>query len=185
MASTIQLLTVDDLEKFPDDGLRREIIDGELYVSAAPVRAHQRASGNLHIFLHQQIEIPGWGEVYYSPVDVKFSEHSQVQPDLIVLRQDHLVQYRGHTVFGPPDIVIEILSPSNRAYDQVKKAALYARYGVPEYWIVDPAERTFEMRSLANGEYESVQPVNGRYPSTVAPHLVVDPQVIFAAVPAS
>jgi Uma2 family endonuclease len=185
MASAVPFLTVDDLEQFPDDGLRREIIDGVLYVSAAPVRAHQKVSGNLFLFLHEQIEGNGWGEVYYSPVDVKFSEHSQVQPDLIVLRQDHLMRYQGHTVFGPPDIVVEILSPSNRAYDQVKKARLYARYGVPEYWIVDQAERTFQMRALVNGEYVSVRPVDGRYPSTVVSHLVVDPEVIFAGVPAS
>jgi Uma2 family endonuclease len=95
------------------------------------------------------------------------------------------MRYQGHTVFGPPDIVVEILSPSNWAYDQGKKARLYARYGVPEYWIVDQAERTFQMRALVNGEYVSVRPVDGRYPSTVVSHLVVDPEVIFAGVPAS
>lgn len=181
MARVIPFLTVDQLNnEFPDDGKRREVIDGELYVSAAPAREHQEFSGNLYMFFREHFRRTGWGKVYYSPVDVKFSEYSQVQPDLIVLRRDHPNRYRGHTVDGPPDIIVEILSPSNRGYDLVEKARLYASAGSPEYWVADPLEPSFQILALRDGQYVLVEPDgDGIVHSTVVPGLAVDPSVIF------
>lgn len=181
MSIITQRLTYKDLEHFPDDGMRYEIIDGELYVSAAPLEIHQRSSGELYAVLRSAVIETGWGWVYYAPVDVRFAEDKQVQPDLLVIRRDRLHIYQGNTVHGAPDIVVEIISPSNPAYDQVAKLHLYEAAGVPEYWLVDPAARTFRMLVLRDGGYVPVEPVDGRFHSTVVPGLTIDPAAIFAA----
>ena len=175
-------LTVDDLDQFPDDGKRREIIEGELYVSPAPSRAHQTFSSELHNLFHQTVVVTGWGRVYSAPVDVRFSAEDQVQPDLLVIRRDRLDMYRGNTVFGPPDIVVEILSPSNRAYDLVTKARLYAAANVPELWIADPDEPGLRISALSDGQYHPVEPAaDGTLRSTVVPGLVVALTDLFAS----
>ncbi len=174
-------ITFEDLERFPDDGLRREVIGGTLYVAAAPERAHQKVSGRFHILFHNAGELTGWGEVYYAPVDVRFPTGDQVQPDLLVLRRDRLDIYRGGTVFGPPDIVVEILSPSTRAYDLNQKRNLYATQAVPEYWIADPRARALELLTHRDNDYQRVDPEqDGGLRSTVVPNLVVDPDKLFA-----
>jgi Uma2 family endonuclease len=180
MSITTHLLTYRDLEQFPDDGMRYEIIDGELYVAAAPLEIHQRTSGELNDVLRQAVIKTGWGWVYYAPVDVRFADDKQVQPDLLVIRHERRHIYQGNTVHGAPDIVVEIISPSNPAYDQVAKRRLYESGGVPEYWLVDPHERTFQMLALRDGSYVPVESVDGVFTSTVVPGLTVDPAAIFA-----
>jgi Uma2 family endonuclease len=174
-------LTYQDLEDFPDDGKRREIVGGKLYVSAAPLRKHQKLSGRLHILVHNQIEAAGLGEVYYAPVDVRFPNGDQVQPDLLVLLNRSLDRYRGNTVFGPPDNVVEILSPSSVSYDRVEKAELYAAQGVLEYWLADADRPELVILALRDGAYVQIQPEpDGRLRSTVVPDLIVDPARLFA-----
>src|SRR5680860_1564 len=98
MSVTTRLLTVDDLDQFPDDGKRREIIAGELYVTPAPARQHQELAVQLCYLLYQAVELTGWGKVFFAPVDVRFSAHHQVQPDLLVIRKERMGSYRGNTV---------------------------------------------------------------------------------------
>ncbi len=181
MSIKTRLLTVDELDQFPDDGKRREIIAGELYVSPAPAREHQKLAGQLFLLFHQAIELSGWGEVYFAPVDVRFSINDQVQPDLLVIRKERREIYRGNTVYGAPDVVVEILSPSNRTYDEVEKARLYAEASVPEYWILDPITHDFRMLTLIDGRHVPVTPEGGFFRSTVVPKLAVDPAALFAS----
>ncbi|MGH2559979.1 MAG: Uma2 family endonuclease [Thermomicrobiales bacterium] len=181
MSITTQLLTYRDLEQFPDDGMRYEIIDGVLYMSPAPLEIHQWSSGELYAVLRQAVIETGWGWVYYAPVDVRFAEDSQVQPDLLVIRRDRLHIYQGNTVHGAPDLVVEIISPSNPSYDQVAKRRLYEAGGVLEYWLVDPGARTFHILALRHGAYVPVDPIAGVFLSTVVPGLTIDPVAIFAA----
>jgi len=75
MSVQTRLLTVDELDQFPDDGKRREIIAGELFVSPAPSIKHQELAGHLYYLLHQAVILTGWGKVYFAPVDVRFSTH--------------------------------------------------------------------------------------------------------------
>jgi len=88
---------------------------------------------------------------------------------------------RGNTVYGAPDIVVEILSPSNRNYDEVEKARLYENAGVLEYWILDPITRQFQLLTLAEGAYVPISPESRILRSTVVPGLVVDPAALFAS----
>ena len=143
MIATLRPLTYDDLVQMPDDGQRREALGGELIVYPAPRRDHQEVVANLDWLVQQFLRASGLGRVYTHPVDVYLGRHDIVQPDLVVIRDSRLSIYRPEgIVTEPPDIVVEIQSPRTRGIDLVRKMALYARSGVPEYWIADPEQRT-------------------------------------------
>ena len=140
MSSIEHLITVADLEKYPDDdGNRYELIEGELYVSTAPGLPHQFVLQNLQValvnFLRQNPigrVVPGAGAV--------FSNFDAVIPDLVFVSNERWSQIVANNRFNAaPDIVIEVLSPGadNRRRDLVAKRRLYHKYGVQEYWVVD------------------------------------------------
>lgn len=134
-------LTYDDYLAFPEDGTSHEIIGGVHYVSAAPNIDHQRISRHIQFQLYSQIELPGHGEVFDAPTAVHLSDHDIVEPDLLVVLSARDSYLTERTVAGPPNLVVEILSPSTRRKDRELKLSLYQRAGVDEYWIVDPVAR--------------------------------------------
>ena len=149
MATAIQSrsggrLTWDDYLRFPEDGQRHELIDGEHYVTASPVLDHQRVSRHIQFQLYEQIERVGKGEVFNAPTAVQLSEFDIVEPDLLVVLIEHVGRLQERKVAGPPDLVVEVLSPSTRRVDRGVKLALFQRAGVGEYWIVDPVAREVE-----------------------------------------
>jgi Uma2 family endonuclease len=131
-------LTYDDYLFLPDDGRRYQIIDGELYVNAAPNLKHQAIVANLMEVLRPFVRKNRLGWVYVSPVDVVLSAEDVVQPDVtfISAARDHLLTKPN--IQGAPDLMIEVLSESTRKLDQIVKRQRYAHFGVLEYWIVDP-----------------------------------------------
>lgn len=137
--------TYEDLEKLPQDE-RYEIINGDLFVMESPHGRHQLVLGELFGQIRQFLQ----GKkctAFISPFDVVLSKsrkkneiYNVVQPDLFVLCD--MDKYEGTKVFGGPDFVIEIASPSNRSHDYYRKLNLYQEYGVKEYWIVDIIEKS-------------------------------------------
>ena len=146
-------LTYDHYVLFPNDGNRHEIIDGRHYMNAAPNPRHQAVSRHIQFQLYEQIELKGHGEVIDAPIDLQFSDCDVVQPDIvIVLKANRIIT--PTKIKGIPDLVIEILSPSNRGHDRELKKQLYEQSQVPEYWIVDPDEQTVtRFRLTSNGTY--------------------------------
>jgi len=181
MSTAVRLLTYDDLLQTPEDGKRYEIIAGELYVSASPGWAHQEVSGELYDTIKRHVRRHQLGKVYYAPVDVRLSPHDIVEPDLLFIRQDRLHIYKDRgAVQGAPELVVEIISPSSRRIDPGAKKQLYARSGIPEYWLVDPATRQFQLFILLDGRYEEVPAIDGRLSSAILPGLVIDLAALFA-----
>jgi Uma2 family endonuclease len=131
-----RFLTYQDLLAMPDDGRRRELINGELFVSASPYLRHQRILGRLHLIFGNHLATHGGGMAYLAPADVIFTDHNVVEPDLVFIADAQLDIQTDANIQGVPALLIEVLS--NARYDRVKKRALYASFGVPEYWIVDP-----------------------------------------------
>jgi Uma2 family endonuclease len=131
-------LTYDDYVLIPDDGLRHEIIDGEHHVNPAPNVRHQRISRRIFRSIADFVDDHDLGEVFYSPIDVVFSKHDVVQPDLLFVRKASVGDVHGAFVKIVPDLVVEILSISNRKHDEVRKLKVYDTFNVPEYWIADP-----------------------------------------------
>jgi Uma2 family endonuclease len=146
--------TYDDLERFPDDGLRREIIDGELFVTASPVPRHQRVVTTLIGELYQYTKSHG-GEVFPAPLDVYFSEENVVEPDVLFIAAAHAERIEKKFVRDAPDIVVEVSSPSTRRLELLRKLRLYERFGVPEYWYVDLEADRVEVYALGEGGGEA------------------------------
>ena len=138
--------TYEDLFSLPQDK-RYEIIEGELYEMPSPSRAHATTIINL-IALLLPIVANLRARLYTAPFDVFVPGGAPVQPDILVVLPETGTRVEDHGVEGPPDLVIEILSPSNRVHDLLTKRALYGRAGVREYWIVDPEARTLEVLVL-------------------------------------
>jgi Uma2 family endonuclease len=137
-----------DLLVMPDDGKRREIIDGELYVTPSPLNHHQLILYNLTMAFGKYLEIHPIGQLRFAPLDVILSEHDVLEPDLLFVLNEHQ-EFLQDWVRGAPDLVVEILSPTTEARDRGLKMKAYARYGVGEYWIVDPTAETIEIYRLS------------------------------------
>jgi Uma2 family endonuclease len=138
-----RVLTYQDLLAFPDDGLRRELINGELIVSAAPYLRHQRILGRLHLALGNHVAAHGGGVVYLAPSDVILSDINVVEPDLVFIADSQLDIQTEANIQGVPSLLIEVLS--NARVDRVRKRDLYASFGVSEYWIADPESDRVEV----------------------------------------
>ena len=135
-------LTYEDYVRLPEDGLRHELIDGEHFVSPAPIEKHQLVSWNLAWFLADHLRRSRQGQAFTAPFDVLFSPHDVVQPDLVYISNERSEIRTGRNVQGAPDLVVEILSESTRQEDEVRKLRLYELFGVREYWIFDPGDET-------------------------------------------
>lgn len=147
-----QLVTYDVYAEMPDDGMRYEIIDGKLEaLSPGPSFDHQSISGELEYLLQQGCKSDY--VILHAPLDVIFSQTVVLQPDVIMIHRSRLYIVTKRGIEGPPDLVIEIVSPGSRKRDKVVKAKKYAEYGVAEYWIVDPEAKTLEQFRLAGGNY--------------------------------
>lgn len=146
-------LSIDEYSDLPKDGKRYEIIDGELYVSPAPVPRHQKISIRLVHYLYEALELSGKGELYAAPTDVIFDRFNICQPDLIYVARENVEIIGADAIEGPPDLLVEILSPSTRRTDVLIKSTLYARFGVRFYWLVDPDIDQIEFFRLEGGEY--------------------------------
>jgi Uma2 family endonuclease len=182
MIATLRPLTYNDLLAMPDDGQRYEIIDGELLVNPAPTWNHQRVLLELTRLIDDFARETGTGKLVFAPFDVILGPHDIVEPDLVFIASEQ-GHYPGdhNSVEGAPALVVEVISPSSRQSDRVKKLLLYARAGVREYWIADPGERTLIINVLQGENYVPVQPeAAGRLSSRALPGLHVDPAAIFA-----
>lgn len=138
-------LTYDDYALFPEDGLRHEILDGEHFVTPAPTPRHQGAAGALHENLGPLVRKHRLGRLFFAPLDVVFSEHDVAQPDLLFISNQRAGILGEKNVQGAPDLVVEILSDSTRRTDEIVKRGLYERFGVSEYWLLDPKRRTVQI----------------------------------------
>jgi len=179
--ATLRPLTHDDLVSLPDDGNRYEIINGELIVTPAPIARHQRVLLRLTRLLDSFLLEGGAGELFIGPLDIVLGPNDVVEPDLLVIGSEQgRVMGTENSFVGPPVLVVEIISPSSQRTDLVKKIALYARSGVPEYWTVDPQRRELMIRVLTNGTYVSAPGAEGWMASETLPGLRISPSEIFA-----
>ncbi|MGH9202404.1 MAG: Uma2 family endonuclease, partial [Vicinamibacterales bacterium] len=148
-------LTYDDFVHFPDDGKRHELIDGEHYVTPTPNLNHQSIVGNLYWLIRSHLESRPLGTLFGSPVDVVLSEIDVVEPDLAYVSNERREILTKQNVRGAPDLVVEVGSPSTRKRDETIKLRLYERWGVSEYWVVDPELETVRVYRRAGERFES------------------------------
>jgi len=147
-------LTYEDFLRFPDDGNRYEIIGGEMYVSKAPNLRHQRISRDLGFAIQTHLRRTGEGELLHAPLAVILSPHDIFVPDLVVVLPERASILRADAIHGAPNLVIEIVSRSTEGRDRGIKRDAYDRFGVEEYWIVDPDDDRIEVHARAKGKLE-------------------------------
>ncbi len=145
--------TYEDYLKTPDDK-RYELIEGELYMTPSPITNHQRISRKIEFLLEKFVTENELGEIFYAPYDVYFDDENVVQPDILFISKDRLNIIGDKNLQGAPDLVIEILSESNAYRDLIQKKKLYARFGVKEYWIAVPGEKTIDIHILKDKTYQ-------------------------------
>ena len=125
------------------EGERWELIDGVFYqMAAAPSIKHQDVSRNLIVRIEPHISRRRLGVLYHAPAAVLLPGETAVEPDLFYVRRERSRIFTDRACEGTPDLVVEIVSPSNRRHDLERKRELYARHGVPEYWLLAPESET-------------------------------------------
>lgn len=175
--------TYEDYAAISEDG-RYEVVDGVLYMSPAPNVDHQEIIGEIFAYLHGFVRMTKSGKVFISPLDVELSYGNVVQPDILVLLNEHLDRITNSRIIGAPDLVVEVASPSTARHDLHKKHDAYARAGVTEYWIVNPDAHTVELLVLESGSYSSLGLFSGEatLPSVVVVDFPVQVGQFFATV---
>jgi Uma2 family endonuclease len=148
--------TVDDLRDLPDDGLRYELVDGVLLVSAAPSNLHQVVVGELHVLL--RAACPADARVMLAPTDYQPTQRRSLQPDLLVARRADVGR---EPISAALLLAVEVLSPSTRSVDRLLKHGVYAESGVASYWVVDPLVPSVEVWRLEDGSYEAAGSATG------------------------
>ena len=136
--------TVSDYMTTPEDK-GYQLLDGEMVLAPSPTNRHQVILGEFFATLREFVLDGRLGHVWFAPLDVVLSDYDVTQPDLLFVSNSRAGIITEANIQGAPDLVVEILSPSSAEYDRGYKRTLYGRAGVPEYWIVDPEDRTVEV----------------------------------------
>lgn len=189
MTSRIEpLLTVADLEAFPDDdGNRYELIEGELFVSTSPGLTHQIVSDNTVHLIRTYLDKHPIGTVV-STIGLILSEYSGVIPDIVFFTHESVERIvTGEMLTSAPELVVEILSPGsqNIRRDRVAKFQLYGKYRVPEYWLIDKEKQAVEVYRLRSAKLQLVSTLTGNEELTtpVLPGFSCTPSQVFVVPP--
>lgn len=175
-------LTFDDLRAMPDDGWRHEIIDGELVVSPAPSPLHQLLVYVLYGLIDRHVVERELGIVLGAPIDVKFDEFYGLQPDICFVSSERRGVVQEGFLLGAPDLVVEVLSPSTTRHDLRTKRAAFERFGVREYWVLDPESERLLVHRLVEGRFQIALDDQGNVRSNVIDGFVLDVPALFASV---
>jgi Uma2 family endonuclease len=165
-----------------DDTERYELIDGVPFAMSAPSQKHQRVAGGLFSQLWNYLNGKPC-QVFYAPFDVRLNaegnDDTVVQPDILVVCDSKKLGERSCD--GAPDMVVEVLSPSTAQFDIVRKFKLYRKYGVREYWIVDPESKTVNIYLLKDGVYvaDSYMEEDAQIPVKVLEGCLINLQDVF------
>ncbi len=166
--------TASDYAQLPDDE-RFELVNGVLLTTPSVTEPYQAANVRFQTFLAIHVDFTGLGRVYGIPFDVELSPTTIVQPDVMVVLNEHADRITPRGIVGAPDLVVEISSPSTATHDRSTKLQAYAAAGVAEYWLADPYARTVEVLVWQAGGYLSLGAFGGAalVPSRVVPQFPV------------
>ncbi|MBN1697339.1 MAG: Uma2 family endonuclease [Spirochaetales bacterium] len=170
MALTKVKLTYRDFILFPDNGKRHELIDGDHFMTPAPSIRHQIVSKNIEYLFERYFRNSDTGIILYAPVDVYLSDSDIVEPDLVIIKKENQKIIKDKYIKGHPDMVVEILSPATQKNDLELKKHLYEKFGVKEYWIVDPDNNEVQQYVLHGGKYMK----RGTFTDGITTHILPD-----------
>jgi Uma2 family endonuclease len=143
------------------EGTLVQLINNQLIMAAAPLDIHQQILGDIFVELSVFVKRNSLGQTRVSPYDVYFSDKNIFQPDICFIANENLHKIQGEGLHGAPDLVIELLSPSTSKYDLDEKKDVYERYGVKEYFIIEPLSKSVTHYWLLDGQFQKQSPSEG------------------------
>lgn len=186
MGVAVQKLTYREFREmeFDDnDPYLYELLKGTLVRKSSPTLIHQRISRKLVFVIENYILQKKCGEIFYAPLDVVLDEHTAPQPDLVYVSNENaaVLNEEELVIVGTPDLVVEILSPGTAKRDKTLKKEIYEEFGVKEYWLVDPGNKTIEVYTLQNNHYELffLADIEEKVKSALLPDLEIELTAIF------
>lgn len=153
-----QRMTYEEFMRLPEEKGRCELISGWVVREPSPGCLHQVAVGNLYRLLWNHARHAGSGHVFLGPFDTVLSRANVFQPDLLYIASEHAHVITPKNVQGPPDLAVEVISPSSARKDRILRLRQYAIFGVREYWIIDPVQQTIEVFTLNDAPGEGGEP---------------------------
>jgi Uma2 family endonuclease len=162
--------TIMEVYRMLPEGTLAELIKGKIYMSPSPVTNHQRIIFKISRLIADFVEVHNLGEVFVAPFDVYLDENNNaVQPDIIFVAKENLSIIKEH-IHGVPDLLIEVLSEGNKSHDLKTKKDLYEKFGVKEYWIIDPTTKEAVGYFLTQGKYDKSISEIGKIDSKLLNH---------------
>lgn len=172
-----------EMEFDDNDPYLYELLKGALVRKSSPTLIHQRISRKLLLAFENYISQKKCGEIFYAPLDVVLDENTAPQPDLVYVSNENsaVLNEVELVIVGTPDLVIEILSPGTAKRDKTLKKEIYEEFGVKEYWLVDPGNKTIEVYTLKDSRYELffLADLEDNLKSALLPDLEMDLNNIF------
>ena len=159
--------TLVDVYRLLPEGTPIQVINNQFYMSPSPNFQHFDVLDKIYDLLKEEIKKQNSGRVFFAPLDVFLGDKNAVQPDIFFIStaNHHLIKNDG--IYGAPDLIIEILSPRNRNADLIKKKAVYEQFGVKEYFIVDPADKSVLSYYLKDGKYTDSKKQKAKFTSKI------------------
>ena len=156
-----------DVYKLLPEGTPIQLINNRFYMSPAPFFKHFETVDAIVEALKTEVKKKETGKVVFAPVDVYLGPKNALQPDIMFIHKNNLDIIKENGIHGAPDIIVEVLSPGNKNDDLVKKKDVYETFGVKEYFIADPSDKTVFTYYLKNGVFEEQKKTNGKLASKV------------------
>lgn len=175
------VITVEDYRAMPEGPPYYQLIDGELIMSPSPNRYHQDIAGNVVRILDAFVRSQSLGRIYFAPMDVYLSDVDVVQPDVLFVSNANRHLLADDGIHGGPDLVVEIISPSNGQLEKRRKRPLYARHGVKEEWLIDPHLEQIHRYDFTSDVAKPVRVIDSEesFETPLLPGLVVNAADIF------
>jgi Uma2 family endonuclease len=157
--------TLVDVYRLLPEGTPVQVINNQFYMSPSPRFDHFAVAKEIFVALNAYATGENLGEVIYAPVDVFLGDKCAIQPDIFLISNANQDLIKEDGVYGAPDLVVEVLSPSNRNTDLVKKKVLYGQFGVKEYFVVEPSDKTVLSFYLKDGKYTEPKKQKAKFTS--------------------
>lgn len=144
------------------EGTLAQLINNHIYMSPSPTDRHQDISISLSAQLFNYVEANGLGKVRAAPYDVHLNQSNVYQPDLVFIATENIHRIKANGLYGAPDLVIEILSPSTQHLDKRNKKNEYERNGLKEYWLIDPRDHSTKGFFLVDNKFQPLPAEKGK-----------------------
>ncbi len=148
-----------EMEFDENDSSWYELINGELVRKQSPTISHQNIADNILIAMKTYARQKNLGKVYSAPLDTVLDDGNAYHPDVLFVKKDryHILDENEGVIIGAPDLVVEVLSKSTAIHDRGDKKDIYEKYGVREYWLIDPKSKTIEVYNFENERFRLKQ----------------------------